>query len=317
MYIKNSTQPLKIKFSNLQKTLKEYIRYLFIRTKDDTIFRVAASLSYTSLIAIVPLLAIGLAIFSAFPVFRGAKEQMQEIILRNFVPDIEQELSQYFADFVNATAQLTTIGVIGIAITAILMLSTIENSLNFIFKVHKARNIKTKITLYWTVITLGPLLLGTAFSLRGYVYTLQKFMPEYIISSEFYLSSVIPSIFTLLALILLYVLVPNKKVPFWHGCLGALAALIMFLILRKFFGSVMSAGALYKTLYGTMAAIPVLLIWIYCTWIVVIFGAIITASLSEFKDFKTFQEAAKTGENLYPRKKKYYHIKKPLPKEQK
>ena len=159
--------------------------------------------------------------------------------------------------------------------------------------------------------------MGTAFSLRGYVYTLQKFMPEYIISSEFYLSSVIPSIFTLLALILLYVLVPNKKVPFWHGCLGALAALIMFLILRKFFGSVMSAGALYKTLYGTMAAIPVLLIWIYCTWIVVIFGAIITASLSEFKDFKTFQEAAKTGENLYPRKKKHYHIKKPLPKEQK
>ncbi len=317
MYINNYTQLLKSTLCNFQKNAKQYIRYLFIRTKDDTIFRVAASLSYTSLIAIVPLIAIGLAIFSAFPVFRGAKEQLQEIILKNFVPDIEQEVSQYFADFISATAQLTTIGVIGIIITAILMLSTIENSLNFIFKVHKARNIKTKITLYWTVITLGPLLLGTALSMRGYVYTLQKFMPEYIISSEFYLSSVIPSIFTLLALVLLYVLVPNKKVPLSHGIIGALVALVMFLILRKFFGSVIYASTLYKTLYGAMATIPVLLIWIYSSWIVVIFGAIVTASLSEFKDFALFQEVAKNGAELYPRKKNHRRAKKFLPKEQK
>lgn len=205
-----------------------FIVFLMRRAQSDTIFRVAASLSYTSLIAIVPLLAIGLAIFSAFPVFQGAKEQLQEIILQNFVPNIEQEISQYFADFINATAQLTAIGVIGIAVTAILMLSTIENSLNFIFKVYKPRNIKTKITLYWTVITLGPLLLGTALSLRGYVYTLQKFMPEDIISSQFYLSTLIPSLFTTLALVLLYVLVPNKKVRLSNAVIGAVVAMMMF-----------------------------------------------------------------------------------------
>ena len=169
---------------------RNFMAFLTRRAQSDMIFRVAASLSYTSLIAIVPLIAIGLAIFSAFPVFAGVKEQLQEIILKNFVPNIEQEISQYFADFISATAQLTTLGVIGIAVTAILLLSTIENSLNFIFKVYKPRNIKTKITLYWTVITLGPLLLGTALSMRGYVYTLQKFMPESIISSQLYLSTV-------------------------------------------------------------------------------------------------------------------------------
>ena len=158
----------KTKIRDAAITTKNFLAFLFRRVQNDTIFRVSASLSYTSLIAIVPLFAIGLAIFSAFPGFVAIKEQFQDFILKNFVPDIEQEISHYFVDFLNATAQMTTIGVIGLVITSILMLSTIENSLNFIFKVYKPRNIKTKITLYWTVITLGPLLLGTAFSLKSY-----------------------------------------------------------------------------------------------------------------------------------------------------
>lgn len=144
-------------------TSREFLFFLSKRAKNDTIFRVAASLSYTSLIAIVPLFAIGLAIFSAFPVFNSVRGQIEDFLLKNFVPTIEQEVSQYFSEFLNATGQLTTIGVVGLAITAILMLSTIENSLNFIFKVTRPRRFTTKVTLYWTVITLGPLLLGAVF----------------------------------------------------------------------------------------------------------------------------------------------------------
>lgn len=297
---------------------KHFTVFLFRRAQGDTIFRVAASLSYTSLIAIVPLIAIGLAIFSAFPVFQGVKDQLQEFAIRNFVPTIEQEISQYFADFISATAQLTAIGVIGIAITAILMLSTIENSLNFIFKVNRARNIKTKITLYWTVITLGPLLLGSALSLKGYVYTLQKFMPESIISSQFYLSSLIPSIFTVIALVLLYVLVPNKKVKVSHAIIGAIVSMFFFYILRKFFGQVISASATYKTLYGAMATLPILLIWIYCSWVSVLFGAIFTASIGEYNhsnDSELLLASANRYRPLY--KKNKHFVKKHLPKEQK
>lgn len=200
--------------SNFKKhfeTTREFLFFLSRRAQNDTIFRVAASLSYTSLIAVVPLFAIGLAIFSAFPVFDGVKEQVKEFLLRNFVPTIEQEVSQYFAEFIDAAAQLTTIGVVGIAITAILMLSTIENSLNFIFKVTRPRRLTTKITLYWTVITLGPLLLGTAFSLRGYLFTLQKFMPEDLANTQLLLSKLLPSLITMFLLVLVYVLVPNKR----------------------------------------------------------------------------------------------------------
>lgn len=321
MYLHNHLSSMWDLLRRFGTETKGFLIFLMHRAQSDTVFRVAASLSYTTLIAVVPLLAIGVAIFSAFPVFQGAKEQLQEIIMRNFVPNIEQEVSQYIADFINATAQLTAIGVIGIAITAILMLSTIENSLNFIFKVYKPRNIKTKITLYWTVITLGPLLLGAALSMRGYFYTLQKFMPEELVNSPSFLGSLIPSLFTILALVLLYVLVPNKKVKVFNALIGAVAALLMFYILRKFFGLVITASATYKTLYGAMATLPIFLIWIYCSWCVVIFGAVITASVSEYRGYEEMEniESQRLQKEFSRRRnhKNRYSAKKLLPKEQK
>ena len=265
------------------KTTGEFLYFLAKRAKNDTIFRVAASLSYTSLIAIVPLLAIGLAIFSAFPVFSGARVQIEEFLMQNFIPSIEQEISQYLSEFVNAAAQLTTIGVVGLAITAILLLSTIENSLNFIFKVNRPRRFTTKITLYWTVITLGPLLLGATFSLRGYLFTLQKFMPNEIESGSIMLSNLLPSIINMALLMLVYVLVPNKKVRIKNAFVGSLIAVILFWVLRKGFSIFFSMTVTYKILYGALATIPVFLIWMYLVWAVVIFGAVVTAALEEYQ----------------------------------
>ncbi len=271
-------------------TIGEFLFFLSKRAKNDTIFRVAASLSYTSLIAIVPLFAIGLAIFSAFPVFNSVRGQIEEFLLKNFVPTIEQEVSQYFSEFINATGQLTTFGVIGLAITAILLLSTIENSLNFIFKVNRPRRFTTKITLYWTVITLGPLLLGAAFSLRGYLFTLQQFMPEAMAdNSNWWISAVLPGFITMMLLMLVYVLVPNKKVCIKNAFAGAVTAVILFWILRKGFSIAISMSATYKTLYGALATLPIFLIWMYLAWSVVILGAVVTAALEEYQQLNDRQ----------------------------
>ena len=293
----------KSKFKKHFETTREFLFFLSRRAQNDTIFRVAASLSYTSLIAVVPLFAIGLAIFSAFPVFDGVKEQVKEFLLRNFVPTIEQEVSQYFAEFIDAAAQLTTIGVVGIAITAILMLSTIENSLNFIFKVTRPRRLTTKITLYWTVITLGPLLLGTAFSLRGYLFTLQKFMPEDLANTQLLLSKLLPSLITMFLLVLVYVLVPNKKVKISSAVVGSFVAVILFSVLRRGFGDFMVKAAACKTLYGALATLPVFLIWMYLAWSVVIFGAVVTAALEEYRqlDDRALKKILVTGK---PEKRK-------------
>ena len=149
----------KTKLLNYFEVSRKFIYFLIKRAQHDTVLRVASSLSYTSLIALVPVLAIALAIFSAFPVFSEIRQQVQDFIINNVVPDAGADISVYFNDFINATAKLTTIGVIGIVLTAILLLSTIENSFNFIFKVSRPRRLTTKITLYWTAITLGPWLL--------------------------------------------------------------------------------------------------------------------------------------------------------------
>ena len=271
------------------KTTGDFLFFLAKRAKNDTIFRVAASLSYTSLIAIVPLLAIGLAIFSAFPVFSSARVQIEEFLMQNFIPSIEQEISQYLTEFVNAAAQLTTIGVVGLAITAILLLSTIENSLNFIFKVNRPRRFTTKITLYWTVITLGPLLLGATFSLRGYLFTLQKFMPHEMETGNIILSNLLPTFINMVLLMLVYVLVPNKKVRIKNAFIGSLIAVILFWVLRKGFSVFFSMTVTYKILYGALATIPVFLIWMYLVWAVVIFGAVVTAALEEYQSLDDHQ----------------------------
>ena len=166
-----------------------------------------------------------------------------------------------------------------------MLLSTIENSFNFIFKVTQPRHITTKITLYWTVITLGPLLLGTAFSMRGYLYTLQKFMAADGETGRFFFSCMIPPLMTILSLMLVYVLVPNKKVRLDSALAGAAVAVGLFWFLRQGFALAVLNNATYKTLYGAMAVIPVFLIWMYLSWAVVIFGAVVTAALDEFRQF--------------------------------
>lgn len=293
--------------------MNKLFQFITSRIQIDNILRVAASLSYTSLIALVPLIAIGLAIFSAFPVFNEVREQLQNTLVQNLVPSIGKEVTIYFNDFISATAKLTTVGVVGIAVTAILLLSTIENSFNYIFKVYKPRSIKTKITLYWTVVTLGPLLYGVGFSLRGYFYTLQKFMPQDFAAVSL-LQASLPTIFTILALMLVYILVPNKKVRIWHAFLGAVFAIIGFYIMRKFFGAFIASSVAYTTLYGALAAIPLLLLWLYLNWAVVIFGATLTAALGEYKENEKEKFNDKSTRKFYHQTKKYNFPKKELAK---
>ena len=277
----------KFDIAKFTKLCHLFLKYLSIRTKDAMILRVAASLSYTTLIAVVPLIAIALSIFAAFPVFENVRAQVQDSLIQYFVPDIEQNIQNYIMQFVNASSKLTTIGVLGIAITAILLLSTIENSFNFIFKVKKHRRLATKITLYWTIITLCPLLVGTALSLKGYLITLKYFHPEHFLGYNFFVTFVAPNLITFVFLCLSYVIVPNKKIRVSSAFSGACVTLILTLLLRSGFGFFLALNVTYKTLYGALATVPILLIWMYSWWIIVLFGAIVTATIEEFRNRKS------------------------------
>ncbi len=273
----------KTNLKNAVKTAGDFFYFLLRRARNDTVFRVSASLSYTSLIAIVPLFAIGLSIFSAFPSFESIRGQLQELLLKNLAPALGSEVSTYFSDFLKASAGLTTIGVISIVITAIMLLSTIEGSFNFIFRVSRPRHLTTKITLYWTIITLGPLLLGAAFSIRGYFFALSGLSPESF-NAGFLLGTILPSLMTMLVMMIIYIFVPNKKVRICNAAAGAVVAMLLFSVLRRVFGIAVLTSATYQTLYGALAIIPIFLIWMYLVWAVVIFGAVVTAALEDFQE---------------------------------
>lgn len=283
MYLKDKFKNVGLYFAKKLAILIDFSVFLSKRVKSDALTRVAASLSYTSLLAIVPLFAIGLAIFAAFPMFAESKVQLQEYIIHNFLPEMGDEVIKYFNDFINASAKLTTIGVAGIAVTAILLLSTIEGTFNFLFKVTKPRRLTTKLTLYWTIITLGPLLMGTAFSLRGYM-TLNKFMPDALGDTQLFFSAMIPSLLNIILLVAIFMLVPNKKVNITNAIVGAIVTVLLFAIIRSGFASVLFRGTTYKTLYGALATVPILLVWLYTSWAVVLFGAAVTAALEEYRN---------------------------------
>ena len=259
----------------------DFINFVLKRAKKDNVLRVAASLGYTSMIAFVPLIAIALAIFSAFPVFDSVKLEIQNFMFNNFVPGVGKTVEQYISSFVGATGELTTVGVVGLAITAIMMLSTIESSLNVVFGVKKARPIIAKVLVYWTVLTLGPLLLGASFSLSGYIFSL-NFMNVDISSFGVAFARYLPKIFMMFALMGLYLFVPYRKIKLKHAFVGAFVAVLLFTLLRKTFGMFVVQSSTYTTLYGALAVLPVLLIWMYLSWAVVIFGAVFVAAIPEW-----------------------------------
>ena len=213
-----------IEHKNIQEFRKFnrlFIKKLHLHLRDTALLRVAAALSYTSLIAVVPLISIALAIFAAFPMFADVRAQVQEFLIQYFVPDLGPNLQKYMAEFVGAAAKLTTLGVIGIAVTAVLMLSTIENSFNFIFKVKKHRRLATKITMYWTILTLSPLLLGAAFSLKGYMLTLRYFSDDAAQGWWLVGTVLVHAVLAFSFLLVAYVVVPNKKVRLSSAFWGA------------------------------------------------------------------------------------------------
>lgn len=303
--LKDKFKSIGLYFATKLAILIDFSVFLTKRIKTDALTRVAASLSYTSLLAIVPLFAIGLAIFAAFPMFAEAKVHLQDYIVHNFLPDMGDEISDYFNNFISASAKLTTIGVVGIAITAILLLSTIEGTFNFLFKVTKPRPLPTKLTLYWTIITLGPLLMGAAFSLRGYI-TINKFMPDSFASeTQLFFSAILPSLLNIILLVAIFMLVPNRKVAFTNALVGAVVTVILFAILRSGFASVLFRGTTYKTLYGALATVPILLVWLYTSWAVVLFGAAVTASLEEYRGKEKDKERYKDKDKSDNHQQKY------------
>ncbi len=281
----------------LIRQLASFALFTWRRFHADNGLRIAASLSYTSLLALVPLIAIGVAIMSAFPVFAEARGNLAALALQYVAPHTGELVENYLDTFVSNTAQLTAVGVIGLAVTAVMLLANIEGAFNIIWRVNQARPLAIRLTAYWTVLTLGPLMLGTGLSLSTFFFAaanwagidLQAGVGRALIRQG------LPFLLTAGAFTVLYIALPHRRVDWRHGLAGGIFAAVLFEALKRGFGAYVGNVRAFDAVYGTLSALPLFLIWMYCVWAVILMGAVVASAWSEWQANRTRPAAVRVS----------------------
>ena len=244
----------------------------------------AAGLTFSSLLAVVPLLAVGFAAFAAFPAFDEAQRLAQSFMIENFVPHAGDVVRQQLDQFVSRTGQLTAIGVLFLAITSVLLLSSVIATFNAIWRVAETRPYVTRLLVYWSVLTLTPLIFGTSLSVSSYLFTIaQASGVESYTGPLARLVGLSPPLLQVAGFWVIFSVIPNVSVHRSDALVGALAAAILFELLKKGFGLYVGNVPTYQTVYGALAVFPILLIWVYLAWTVVLAGAELAAALPQWR----------------------------------
>jgi len=250
--------------------------------RDKVIIR-ASGLAYSSLLAAVPLVAVGFALFSAFGAFEDVKQKAQEFLFTQFLPTSQDEIILYFNQFADGASKLGLIGFIVLIFAAILLLDNIESNFNQIWHVTTRRRFIAKITSYTSVLVFGTLLLGASFTIsariKAAIFRGVPFDPG---TLEKIGTWIFPLFFTFLAFWLMYLVIPFTRVRIRSALLGAAIGSILWELGKNLFANSIGQSVRYSTIYGSLAIIPIFLIWLYITWIIVLLGLEISFTHQHF-----------------------------------
>ena len=262
----------------------EFLVYVGNRFREDRCLRMAAGLSYTSLLAIVPLMAIAFSMLAAFPVFGDVQSAIQGAIFSNLLPDSADNIQEHLNTFIGNTTSLSAIGIVALALTAVLLLGTIEADMNAIFRVARTRALAPRLLVFWALLTLGPMLLGASLSMATYFYAATNWLGIDENGGVLaFFGTFLPTLMMIALLSVFYIIIPNRPVGLTAGIIGGLFAGISFTLLRKAFGWYIITFPTYQNIYGALSVVPIFLVWMYMSWLVVLIGAILTASVSEWR----------------------------------
>ncbi|KOR30525.1 ribonuclease BN [Achromatium sp. WMS2] len=256
-----------------------------------------ANLTYTTLLSLVPLMTVSLALFAAFPIGDRVVNQIQDFVFKNFVPTSGEIIREYLQQFSDKASRLTGTGSIFLVLVAILMMANIDFAFNTIWHVKRRRNLIANFTMYWAILSLGPIFIGVSVLLTSYLEAMPFFIDA---AARFKRDSssfdMMPVVASSIAFTLLYSVVPNRNVPFLHAVGGGLVAGLLFEASKRGFAWYVAAVP-YQAIYGALAAIPVFLIWIYLSWLVTLLGCEITYCLGAYRDNWT-NEYSRSGTNM-------------------
>jgi membrane protein len=274
---------IKHKTADRFKPIKRFVRQVAQRFIHDRCQRVAGALSFTTLLAIVPLTAVTVSVLSMFPVFGAWMSVIQEFIYINFVPAAGDVVEKYLTQFAAKAGRLTAVGIAFLVLTSIMLMATIEQAFNDIWRVRNTRKLHYRILSYWALLTLGPILVAASLVLTTNLFTSLPFTakPDATLNNQV-LELLLPWVLEFGGVVLLYFVVPNVSVPWRHAVVGAGFTVVLLEVAKALFAGAMKYFVLtYKIVYGTVAALPIFLIWIYISWVVILLGAIVTATLGD------------------------------------
>jgi membrane protein len=247
----------------------------------------AAALAYTSLLALVPLMTVAFAILAAFPVFKQVSSDVQNFIFNNFVAATGNVVQSYLVSFVEKAGQLSIIGMLFLIITAIAMMFTMEHTFNAIWRVEKRRRWINALMLYWTILTLSPVLISVSFAISSYLSSFAFFASTVKLLGLRRLLIFVPFLLSVCAFTLIYTAVPNCIVPIKNSLLGAIVAAVLFELAKYIFTVYVTRYAGYELLYGALATVPIFLLWVYLCWFITLLGAVISFILTNYVENTT------------------------------
>jgi membrane protein len=254
------------------------LRTLRDRFREDRLGVTASSLTFTTLIALVPLVTVMLAVFSAFPIFASFQTALQKYFLQSLVPDnIAGPVLRALTQFAGKASSLGTVGLLLLVATALALVLTIDRTLNGIWRVRKARSLAQRILVYWSALTLGPLALGVSLSLTSYALSANRGVVAVLPGGVSLLLGALEFGLLALAAAALYRYVPNTSVRWRHAWAGGVFVSLAFEAAKAALGWYLQLVPTYSVMYGAFATAPILLLWIYLVWVIVLLGAVIAA----------------------------------------
>ena len=250
------------------------------RFREDHMGLTASSLTFTTTIALVPFFTVALAIFTAFPMFAKLQGLLQGWLIQSLIPDhIARQVLGYLTQFSRQANKLGIAGLAVLLVTAIALILTIDHTLNNIWRVKKTRSLTQRVLIYWSAITLGPLLLAASLAATSYVVSFSTGQVRYLPAAVQFFLDLLQFFLVAGGMAALYRYVPNTYVKWTHACVGGVFVAAGIGLAKKILGLYLSNVPTYSLIYGAFATLPILLVWIYVAWVIVLMGAVIAAYL--------------------------------------
>ncbi len=259
-------------------------REIWERNRGQNIKQIAASLSFTTTLSLVPMLTVASILISYLPSVIRIKNAFQNWLLDTYMPGGINEQAFIYLDQFSAQAKgLTLLGLLGLLLTTVMTIAVIEGAFNQIFKVHKRRPILKKVAIYSAAMLLGPILLGFGTYLSGLLFSAAEGWTEALTFGLSFIAAVVPVLLAIGVYTVVYKILPYSQILWKDALSGALFAATTFEIMKFGFGLFLTNTAFYKTVYGAFAIFPLALLWIYLTWWITLAGAVLVANLPSIR----------------------------------